>query len=345
MPNIDAMDAADTHLDCRFRFLQPGEGHVLSEAIRVAYGESYDVRWVYDEAEVNSRLQAGTYVSCVAESPEGDLLCHEGMSLAAAGDAVAHSGQAVTMPAARGQHLFTRTKKYLMDWAKEQGLAGMFSEATAAHPYSQKANIDLGAHETGFLLGWIPASVVQRRCRRARSPSASPRRSSTPSSTTGTSGPFMLRPGTGTSSDGPSSSPSCVASLPTRRRNPSARAHRAARRDKPRPQPRRHHDHVPGPTSKPRCRRAPPPLPQEEPGCHLLGPPAREPRHGPRRRPARAPWRVLRGIFPNRRADGDVLRMQSMHRVRFTAGDVGGRLGARKGAAGLRLGRRQLGDP
>jgi serine/threonine-protein kinase RsbW len=35
----------------------------------------------------------------------------------------------------------------------------MYSEATAAHPYSQKANIDLGAHETGFLLGWIPATV------------------------------------------------------------------------------------------------------------------------------------------------------------------------------------------
>jgi serine/threonine-protein kinase RsbW len=35
----------------------------------------------------------------------------------------------------------------------------MYSEATAAHPYSQKANIELGAHETGFLLGWIPATV------------------------------------------------------------------------------------------------------------------------------------------------------------------------------------------
>jgi serine/threonine-protein kinase RsbW len=81
------------------------------------------------------------------------------MSLAAAGDAVGHSGQAVTMPAARGQHLFTRTKRFLMDWAAEQGLAGMYSEATAAHPYSQRANLELGAHETGFLLGWIPASV------------------------------------------------------------------------------------------------------------------------------------------------------------------------------------------
>jgi GNAT superfamily N-acetyltransferase len=146
-------------VDVTFRFLGPDEGTVLSGAIESAYGQSYDVRWVYDPAEVGARIGAGTYVSCVAETPAGELLCHIGMSLAAAGDAVAHSGQAVTLPAARGQHLFTRTKRHLMDWARERGLAGMYSEATAAHPYSQKANIELGAHETGFLLGWIPASV------------------------------------------------------------------------------------------------------------------------------------------------------------------------------------------
>ncbi len=154
-----------------FRYLQPGEGAVLTEAIRVAYGDTYDARWVYDPDEVSARLEAGTYVSCVAETADGELLCHEGMSLAAAGDAVAHSGQAVTMPAARGQHLFTRTKRHLMDWARERGLVGMYSEATAAHPYSQRANLELGAHETGFLLGWIPATVendaaAERRPRR-----------------------------------------------------------------------------------------------------------------------------------------------------------------------------------
>jgi hypothetical protein len=146
-------------MDVTFRFLGPEEGGVLTEAIEAAYGTTYDVRWVYDPVEVGARLADGRYVSCVAETPTGDLLCHEGMSLAAAGDAVAHSGQAVTLEAARGQHLFTRTKRVLMDWGQERGLAGMYSEATAAHPYSQKANIELGAHETGFLLGWIPASV------------------------------------------------------------------------------------------------------------------------------------------------------------------------------------------
>jgi GNAT superfamily N-acetyltransferase len=147
-------------MEISFRFLRPEEGSVLSEAIRVAYGESYDVRWVYDPDEVSGRLAAGTYVACVAESPEEELLCHVGLSIAATGDAVGHAGQAVTMPAARGQHIFTRTKRFLMDWAREEGMAGMFSEATAAHPYSQRACVELGAHETGFLLGWIPASVT-----------------------------------------------------------------------------------------------------------------------------------------------------------------------------------------
>jgi hypothetical protein len=147
-------------MDVKFRFLEPTEAPVLTAAIEAAYGKTYDVRWVYDKVEVAARLADGRYVSCVAETDAGELLCHEGMSLVAADDAVAHSGQAVTLPAARGQHLFTRTKRHLMDRAQAEGLAGMFSEATAAHPYSQRANIELGAHETGFLLGWIPASVA-----------------------------------------------------------------------------------------------------------------------------------------------------------------------------------------
>jgi hypothetical protein len=35
----------------------------------------------------------------------------------------------------------------------------MYSESTAAHPYSQAANLALGGHETGFLLGYIPSRV------------------------------------------------------------------------------------------------------------------------------------------------------------------------------------------
>jgi GNAT superfamily N-acetyltransferase len=160
LPDDLAMGPERAADDVRFRILEPAEGARLCAAIRAAYGDSYDADWVYDEGEVCGRIAAGTYVSCVAESSDGALLCHVGVSLGSPSDRVGHSGQAVTLPAARGQHLFTRTKRHLIDWARSAGLAGMYSEATAAHPYSQRANVDLGAQETGFLLGWIPASVT-----------------------------------------------------------------------------------------------------------------------------------------------------------------------------------------
>ena len=57
-----------------------------------------------------------------------------GLSLATPDDVVGHAGQAITLPAARGQHIFTSVKWYLVEWATSWGLVGMYSEATAAHP-------------------------------------------------------------------------------------------------------------------------------------------------------------------------------------------------------------------
>jgi len=35
-------------VNASFRFLEPGEGQILSDAIRAAYGDTYDLAWVYD---------------------------------------------------------------------------------------------------------------------------------------------------------------------------------------------------------------------------------------------------------------------------------------------------------
>jgi serine/threonine-protein kinase RsbW len=74
-------------------------------------------------------------------------------------DDVAESGQAVVDPDFRGHHVFTDLKRAAAGWASRVGIFGLYSEATAAHPYSQKANVALGAVETGVLIGYIPASV------------------------------------------------------------------------------------------------------------------------------------------------------------------------------------------
>jgi hypothetical protein len=145
--------------DMRVRMLAPSESARLGHAVRAVYGETYPVRWTYDADEVARRISAGLLISAIAETADGELLCHSGLLLNAPDDVVGHGGQALTLPAARGRHIFTTVKRYLVGWATDLGLVGMYSEATAAHPYSQKALLDLGGHETGFMLGFIPDSV------------------------------------------------------------------------------------------------------------------------------------------------------------------------------------------
>ncbi len=140
------------------RFLAPDEAAELCSAIRRCYGETYDAAWVYDPEEIARRLRDGTMVSVVGVADDV-VVGHVAMTRLTPDAVVGEAGQAVVDPAYRGHHLFETLKRTLADHAREQGLIGLYSEATAAHPYSQRANLALGACETGFLLGYIPASV------------------------------------------------------------------------------------------------------------------------------------------------------------------------------------------
>ncbi|MCF8551679.1 MAG: hypothetical protein K9G05_06345 [Candidatus Nanopelagicales bacterium] len=141
------------------RFLEPTEAEVLVDLIRETYGDTYDAEWVYQSDEIAARLSDNRLRSAIGHLADGTILGHMALMVEETAERVLHAGVAVVRDAARGHHLFERLKRFSAQWATEAGYLGLFSEATAAHPYSQKANIALGAHETGFLLGWIPASV------------------------------------------------------------------------------------------------------------------------------------------------------------------------------------------
>jgi serine/threonine-protein kinase RsbW len=141
------------------RFLDPDGAEAFTRLVRRCYGDSYDAAWVYDSAEVADRLRRGTLWSTVGIADDGELVAHVGLARQRPDDDVAESGQAVVDPEYRGRHLFTLLKRRAAAQAAERGLFGLYSEATAAHPYSQRANVTLGACETGLLLGYIPATV------------------------------------------------------------------------------------------------------------------------------------------------------------------------------------------
>ena len=145
--------------EIHLRFLQAQEAEVLVDLIQETYGDSYDAEWVYLPDEIAARISDNRLRSAVGYLADGTILGHMALMMEETAERVLHAGLAVVRDAARGQHLFERMKQFSAEWATKAGYLGLFSEATAAHPYSQKANIALGAHETGFLLGWIPASV------------------------------------------------------------------------------------------------------------------------------------------------------------------------------------------
>jgi anti-sigma regulatory factor (Ser/Thr protein kinase) len=147
----------DTPLE--IRTMHPEESFELSRCVYRSYGYSYDWDSIYYPDRIRELQEKGLMRSCVAVTPEGEFAGHLAVSVERPDSPVGEAGQAVVDPRFRGHHLFPRMKTFMAERSGEVGMYGLYSEATAVHPYSQKGNLHLGARETGFLLGYIPASV------------------------------------------------------------------------------------------------------------------------------------------------------------------------------------------
>src|SRR5919107_1195393 len=151
--------AASEDVPLEIRMMRPDESFELSRCVYRSYGYSYDWDYIYYPERIRELQEKGLMRSCVAVTPEGEFVGHLAVIMERPGSPVGEAGQAVVDPRFRGQHLFPRMKTFMAEWAGDAGMYGLYSEATAVHPYSQRGNLHLGARETGFLLGYIPASV------------------------------------------------------------------------------------------------------------------------------------------------------------------------------------------
>jgi anti-sigma regulatory factor (Ser/Thr protein kinase) len=141
------------------REMRPEECFGLSRCVYRSYGYSYDWDDVYYPDRIKKLQEADLMRSCVAVTPEGEIVGHLAVTVEHPEASVGEAGQAVVHPGYRGHQLFPRMKTFMAERSAERGMCGLYSEATAVHPYSQKGNLGLGARETGFLIGYVPASV------------------------------------------------------------------------------------------------------------------------------------------------------------------------------------------
>ncbi|MBA2409754.1 MAG: ATP-binding protein [Gammaproteobacteria bacterium] len=151
--------AAPQDSPVEIRMMRPDESDALSRCVYRSYGYSYDCDDIYYPDRIREFQESGLMRSCVAVSAGDEIVGHLAVMVEHPGLKVGEAGQAVANPRFRGHGLFERMKIYLAEDSNNRGMYGLYSEATAVHPYSQRGNLHLGAKETGYLLGYIPGCV------------------------------------------------------------------------------------------------------------------------------------------------------------------------------------------
>ena len=141
------------------RLMKPEDAVNMARCIYRSYGYTYGWEFIYYPEKVNELLSSGFLTSCIYVNSTNEIVGHFAMVRNSNDDLVAETGMAVTDPRYRGRGLFKNMKLFMAEHAKKIGIRGFYSEAVAVHPYSQKGNISLGAHETGVLLGLVPATM------------------------------------------------------------------------------------------------------------------------------------------------------------------------------------------
>ncbi len=147
---------ADTEVT--LRLMTPEETSALARCIYRSYGYTY-METIYYPEQVREMLEAGLMTSFAALSENDEIVGHIAITREHKGSSVGDCGKGVVDPRYRSSGIMAKLIKMAMDYAAKTGMYGIYGEATAVHPYSQKAAVSLGWHETGALLGFAPVGM------------------------------------------------------------------------------------------------------------------------------------------------------------------------------------------
>ena len=149
-------------VEISYRLMRAEDAVAVSRCVYRSYGYTYATDFIYYPELVRERLEKGLVESVVAVAGQ-EIVGHLALVYIEPGDKVADSCMAVVDPRFRGHGIFKNLKSYLLEHARAKGMYGVYSEAVAVHPYTQKGNLSLGAHETGVLIGKLPTTMYFRK--------------------------------------------------------------------------------------------------------------------------------------------------------------------------------------
>ncbi|WP_395689881.1 ATP-binding protein, partial [Aestuariivirga sp.] len=155
--------AAPIDTPLQLRPLDPAaHGVSLARCMYNVYGFSY-LETVYFPERIRSLIDQGLLLSYVAVTDDSEVIGHQGLKKERPDSLVANISMGIVDPRFRGRKLFERLKEMAIGAARASGMVGLYGEAIALHPYSQKANFGKGGRETGILLGYVPEGFTLKK--------------------------------------------------------------------------------------------------------------------------------------------------------------------------------------
>jgi serine/threonine-protein kinase RsbW len=139
------------------RELTASDAPGLARCVYRCYGYTYANDFIYYPDQVLSLIERDLLRSFVGVTPSGEVVGHSGIVRDRPDSRVAESGMAIVDPRYRNHHLLGSIKSHQVEAVRELDLVGTYADAVTVHPITQKANVAIGARETGLLLAEIPA--------------------------------------------------------------------------------------------------------------------------------------------------------------------------------------------
>lgn len=138
------------------RALTAADAPGLARCVYRCYGYTYTNDFIYYPDQVLSLIDRNLLRSFVGVSPNGEVVGHSGILREQVDARVAESGMALVDPRYRSHHLLGSIISHQAEAVHEFDLVGIYADAVTVHPITQKANVAIGACETGLLLAEIP---------------------------------------------------------------------------------------------------------------------------------------------------------------------------------------------
>ncbi|MBE9241217.1 GNAT family N-acetyltransferase [Synechocystis salina] len=146
--------------DYLIRRLTPEDAPGVAALVRRVWGEDYFRRALYDPDALLRANADGRLLSVVGIDSTGRVVAHDALSRPEH-ESWAETGAAMVDPEHRHHGLMSKTRPFVIQAAREEGLNGVFGHPVADHVFSQNVYVDLGFTCLGVMAGELPSRYLR----------------------------------------------------------------------------------------------------------------------------------------------------------------------------------------